>query len=341
MRRLVIFMIGILSLITISYASYKLLNSSKFQSVLIYDFNNGTDVFKLEYEDEFDDNFPNITATALPIKYLKARYYLQIDSIETAKKLIYRAIKDNPYISAPEALLAQIYLAEKNIDSALFYSKKAFYNISDNNRHRDTYFNVLKELNDSISLDSAFAKIKNINNEDHWYGYIIARNEINKKPQRNLVKILEEMQKKYPNTDTLKLQSMKRFVELGSSRYASALANSELAKIQFDKGNYVDAAKFYEVSITLDNEQYIYFENAAISYNNLKNYSKAEEYFNKVIYEFKTSDGKSEFFKGLMFLKNNNSISGCEYLERSARKNYVGGVSGLRAVAVYTQLCKN
>jgi hypothetical protein len=34
-----------------------------------------------------------------------------------------------------------------------------------------------------------------------------------------------------------------------------------------------------------------------------KNYSKAEEYFNKVIYDFKTLDGKSEFFKGLMLDK--------------------------------------
>ena len=341
MRRLAIFILGFLFLITLSYSSYKILNSSKYQAMLSYDFNNGTDVFKLEYENKFDDNFPNITATALPIKYLKARYYLEIDSIETAKKLIHESISVNPYISAPEALLASLYLVEKNIDSALFYSKKAFFAISDNNRHREVYFDVLKEINDSISLDSAFVKIKNKNSEDHWYGYILARNDINKKPQKNLIKIIEEMRERFPSTDTLKLNAIKRFVELGSNRYTSALANSELAKIEFEKNNYLDAAKLYEVAITIDDQQYIYFENAAIVYENLKNYSKAEEYFNKVIYEFKTSDGKSEFYKGLMLLKNNNVNSGCEYLEKSARKNYVGGVSGLRAVDVFRQICKN
>ena len=42
-----------------------------------------------------------------------------------------------------------------------------------------------------------------------------------------------------------------------------------------------------------------------------------------------------------MLLKNNNVNSGCEYLQKSAVKNYVGGVSGLRAVDVFRQICKN
>ena len=84
MRRLLIFIIGMFLLITLSIGSYKKLNSSHYQSILLYDFNNGTDLFKLE-DSKFDDNFPTLTATSLPLKYLKARYYLQIDSIETVK----------------------------------------------------------------------------------------------------------------------------------------------------------------------------------------------------------------------------------------------------------------
>ena len=77
-------MIGMCLLIILSIGSYKKLNSSHYQSVLLYDFNNGTDLFTLE-DSKFDDNFPTLTATALPIKFLKARYYLEIDSIEAAK----------------------------------------------------------------------------------------------------------------------------------------------------------------------------------------------------------------------------------------------------------------
>jgi tetratricopeptide (TPR) repeat protein len=340
MKKVFIFMIGMCLLIILSIGSYKKLNSSHYQSVLLYDFNNGTDLFTLE-DSKFDDNFPTLTATALPIKFLKARYYLEIDSIEAAKKLLHKSIEENRYIGSPEALLANIFLAEEEIDSALYYSKKAFYSLSNNNRHRDTYFRALKEINDSISLDSAFSKIKNINNEDHWYNYILTRNDINKKPNQNLLNLFDEMRIAFPLADTLKMNSIKRFIELGSTRYTSALAYSELAKIEFEKNNYSDAVKFYEISISLDDKQYVFFENAAISYDNLKNYSKAGEYFNKVIYDFKISDGKSEFYKGLMLIKNNNLNNGCEYLEKSAVKNYVGGVSGLRAVNVYRQLCKS
>ena len=340
MKKVLIFMIGMFLLITLSLGSYKKLNSSHYQAILLYDFNNGTDYFKLE-NSKLDDNFPTLTATALPLKYLKARYYLQIDSIEVAKKLIYKSIEENPYIGAPQALLAELYLAEKEIDSALLYSKEAFYSISDNNRHRDVYFRTLKEINDSISLDSAFVEIKNKNNDSHWYDYILIRNDINQKPSKYLLNLIEEMRTRFPQADTLKMNSIKRFLEIGSTRYTSALLNSALAKNEFDKNNFSNAVKFYETAISLDDKDYLYFENAAISYDNLKNYSKAEEYFNKVIYDFKTADGKSEFFKGLMLIKNNKLTSGCDYLAKSARKNYVGATTGLRAENVYNQLCRN
>ena len=69
-------------------------------------------------------------------------------------------------------------------------------------------------------------------------------------------------------------------------------------------------------------------------------FKKAEDYYNKVIYEFKTKDGKSEFFKGLMLIKNKNP-EGCKYLEISARKNYIGIESGLKAITVFRQLCQS
>ena len=162
MKKLILLVSGVLILATLSFGTYKKLISSKYQAYLLYDFNNNTRDININEFDNLDLNFPNITVTALPIKYLKARYYLEIDSVKTAKKLIYESIKDNPYIYAPEILLAQLFLSENKLDSALYYSKRAFYGLTNNNRHRDTYFDVLKELNDSIALDSAFIKIRKL-----------------------------------------------------------------------------------------------------------------------------------------------------------------------------------
>tara|TARA_B100001142_G_scaffold297778_1_gene320383 strand:- start:70 stop:1095 length:1026 start_codon:yes stop_codon:yes gene_type:complete len=340
MKKGILFVTVLLFLMTLSFGSYKKLDSSKYQAYLLYDFNSGTQYFNLDDFKKLDVNFPNITVTALPIKYLKARYYLNIDSVTTAKKLIYESIKDNPYIQAPQVLLAKLYLSENKLDSALYYSKNAFYGISNNNRHRDTYFDVLEELKDSISLDSAFIKIRKMKRGlEHWVDYILTRDEINTKPDIRLINIIDEMAVRFPNQDSIRLKGLKRMVELGGERYGSALIISERGNIEFANENYLEAVSLFESAISLDDQQYLYYENAAISYDNLENYTKAEEYFNKVIYDFKTKDGKSEFFKGLMLIKNNNQL-GCEYLEISAKKNYTGTKSRLRAVNVYRQLCQ-
>ena len=341
MKKLILLLIGVLFLMTLSLGSYKKLVSSRYQAYMLYDFNNDTRLFEFDNITKVDLNFPNISVTSLPIKYLAARYFVDKDSIETAKKLIYQSIKDNPYIYAPEALLARLYLSENKLDSALYYSKRAFYGLTNNNRHRDVYFDVLQVLKDTISLDSAFLKLKNINRSlEHWIDYVITRNEINSKPSAELLNILDEMSVKFPGQDTIRLQGIKRMVELEDNRYTRALYISELGNIEFQKENYKEAVKFYEAAINFDDQQYIYFENAAMSYDNLQEYTKAEEYFNKVIYEFKTKDGKSEFHKGLMLIKNSNSQLGCEYLATSARKNYIGVTSGLKATNVYLQLCQ-
>ncbi len=339
MKKLILLIIWLLFLISLSFGSYKKLNSNKYQAFLLYDFNNNANTFKLDDFEKLDLNFPNISVTALPIKYLKSTYYLGVDSVETAKKLLYQSIKENPYIYAPEILLAQIYLSENKLDSALYYSKKAFYGLNNNNRHRDTYFNVLSELNDSISLDSAFIKIRGADRGiDHWIDYILTRNEINTKPDKRLLNIIEEMAVKFPNQDTIRLNGIRRTVELGFTRFTSALYISERGNEEFKKENYSEAITFYELAISLDNQQYLFYENAAMAYDNLKEYSKAEEYFDKVIYHFKTNDGKSEFLKGLMLIKNNNQ-QGCKYLETAAKKNYIGVEGKLTAINVLRQLC--
>ena len=74
-------------------------------------------------------------------------------------------------------------------------------------------------------------------------------------------------------------------------------------------------------------------------YDNLNEYDKAIEYYDKVIYEFKTTDGKSEFLKGLLLVKTNKQEDGCNYLRISAQKNYKDPGSNIFAANVYSSLC--
>ena len=60
----------------------------------MYDFNNGSFIVPLEYIKSNSGNYPNVTITAIPIKYLQARYFEEIDSIEIAKRLYFESMSE-------------------------------------------------------------------------------------------------------------------------------------------------------------------------------------------------------------------------------------------------------
>ena len=126
-RLLTFLIIAILSLLILS--SYKVFESTNYQTTLLYDFNNGEYTLPYEiYSKKLDDNYPNLSVTTLPIKVLKARYFIQNDSLEYAKELLFDAIKVNPYLKSSEAILADIYFNEKNMIVLCSFLKMHFIN---------------------------------------------------------------------------------------------------------------------------------------------------------------------------------------------------------------------
>ena len=149
-------------LISTVFVNIKAYQSSSLQAYLLYDYNNDSYFVPYEIYNNLDYNFPNLTQTVLPIKILKARYLLNLDSVSQAKSLLFDARNVNPYIMAPEDMLARIYLKENNLDSAYLLSKLAFNKMPNVDIHRTTYFNVLRSYKDSINaesdLDNAFMR---------------------------------------------------------------------------------------------------------------------------------------------------------------------------------------
>lgn len=320
-----------------SIVSLKVLQSHSIQSFLMYDFNK--DVYNVVYDQfsGFNDNIPNITSTALPMKFLKARYYLKIDSIFKAKRLLRDAIKANPFIKAPEEMLARIFLNEKNYDSALYFSKEAFTKMPNANPHRSTYFTVLRHFNDSISLDNAFNIIREYNNPNHWYDYIYSKFKIS--PSHGQLSILaDEFKKKFPNEDFKTIKELLNFSGVGGEAYTISSLLSNIADEKFKEELYAEAASLYDKAIDFNKENYLLFENAAIAYDLSQNIEKATDYYNKVIYEYKSDDGRAEFYKGLMLMRNND-MKGCQYLKSSSQKKYIGKNTKISASNVYLGLC--
>ncbi len=320
------------------FYSVRVYQSHSIMSFLMYDFNN--DAYNVPYSmySDFNDVTPNLTSTALPLKMLKARYFINIDSLDTAKDLLYKAIKDNPYIKGPEQMLATIYFKEKKYDSALMFSEDAFLKMPNVNPHRATYFEVLRHFNDSLGLDRAFEIIKNTENTSNWYDYAYTRYKINPKDKNKVLGVIDDFKVKFPDVNKTIIDNLKRIVQLGSESYAFFEVYANAADELFTNEEYEKSADTYEKAIELSPDKYLLFENAAIAYDLSNQKENALKYYDKVINDFKPKDGRVEFYKGLMLIKNND-ISGCDYLKISSNKNYIGKNTEITAVSVYKGLC--
>lgn len=78
------------------------------------------------------------------------------NNLISAKQYVKSASKVNPHVYISEWLQGILYLNENQIDSALYYSKIAFYGWPKNINHYNSYVDVLEVKQDSISLIDAF-----------------------------------------------------------------------------------------------------------------------------------------------------------------------------------------
>ena len=346
MRSKDIFKIFIVAFLTASvFVNIKAYQSNSVQAFLIFDYNN--DTYRVPYEiyNKLDYNFPNLTQTTLPIKLLKARYLLKLDSISQAKSLLFDASKANPYVMAPENMLAEIYIKENNLDSAYLLSKLAFTKMPYVNLHRTTYFKVLRSLKDSIyaesDLDNAFMLLKNSSYpKKHWYDYIYSKSIITDSAEI-VIPIIKEFREKFPNEDPTTINVIENRIEIGSQAYTLFSVYSAIGDDYFKKEDYLNSSKYYEQAIDYNQDNYIIYENLAISYDLSDRTDKAIETYDKVINTFKTNNGRVEFYKGLLLVRLGENELGCNYLRKSSNKNYVGSNSKIRASEVFLSLCVN
>jgi len=319
------------------WCNYKLFESSLHQAYIMYDYNSATTYYPLDLVNEIDSDFPNVTLTTLPIKFLQARYYAAIDSTEQAKKMFRESmnININPYLTAGEGELANLYLKEEKYDSAYYYSKIAFDNIPNSNVHRHAYFEVLEYRKDTIELLNAFNKLKKYDNDNHWKEYMLKRYEIVGPGDKDVLETFDQYKSRFNLDNDESTNIFESILKVGDKNVVVSVAISLKADTLFQEKKYIQSAKLYELALEVDKNDYTFYENAAIAYNMAGEYDKAEFYFDKVINDFKPLNGKAEFYKGIMMIKLNDTDTGCILLKKAIDLQF----SGDSSVQVYNNFC--
>jgi tetratricopeptide (TPR) repeat protein len=194
---------------------------------------------------------------------------------------------------------------------------------------------------DTIELNKAFRLYIRYRDESYPYKiYLNAMVDLTSNNDQELIKIADAAIKKFP-ADTLNLKDIIRYRNILWNRNNSIPAkaikeivavNNEppvatievLAIAAYNKKDYTNAATLFIKASKLNPNNYTFYENAGLSFFNLKEYKKALPYFDLAINSNKAMNGKSELFKGLAFIVLGNKSGGCEWLQKAKEKNYPG-----------------
>ena len=270
-----------------------------------------------KFIDNLITDLPNLSATTIPIKAMKASYisYKEnptVEEINMAKKYLKEAIKDNPYIKIPEAELSKIYFLQQNSDSAIYYGKIAFEGLKKNPVHFAYYAAALASVGDTATIRRAY---ENMNYKDFLVDkiYLTAMTEIMDIDKTK--RITESVEYLSIDDDQYKVNIY--ILNHGRDNVFKAMEINKEAETYFSNQDFENAAKKFEEAIEFNPSESAFYENAGNSYMKIGDQILAQKFLKKAIDSFNTKKGKSEYLYGLSKLLSNEKREGCYYLAKS------------------------
>jgi len=302
------------------YISNQVYKSLKGQMFLLQDFNTNKYTVPLDQVDDIVPDIPNITVTTIPLKSVKARYFVNAKKYDKALALLEEGTSANPYLFYSELLKSQIYSAKGQLDSAKYYAREAFYGLPNNQLHSATYLNLISQTRDRKALEEAFETLTQKGDPNNWKNYLIlARNYFLPKDP-----ILLERAKKakslFPENNDIK--SLYNLITIGEQNIAKASEASSLGLNFFNQKDFKSAAAEFEKAIESNPLDYAHFENAASANYMISNFEKALEQIDVVVNTMNPLNGKCEYIKALILIRLGENIEACSYLNTSLKSGY-------------------
>ena len=321
----------ILSLPSI-YLNNTVYKSLKGQMFLLQDFNSNNYNIPLNQVDNIVPNIPNITVTTIPINSVKARYYVKAKKYGKALSLLDKGTGANPYLYYSEILKSQIFEEQGKLDSAKVYARKAFFGLPNNDLHTSRYINLINVTRDRNALEEAFELLTHKNKFNNWKNYLIIANSIYSPKDPLLIERAKKATEIFPNNNEIK--NLFTQIAIGTQKINQSISYSKTGLAYFNKGDYTNSAKQFELAIEANPLDYANFENAATSNYLNGNLEKAIDQIDVVINDLNPLNGKCEYIKALIYIKMGDPIGACPLLETSRDSGFS------QAETTFNQYCK-
>jgi O-antigen ligase/tetratricopeptide (TPR) repeat protein len=304
------------------YSHYRVLNSFIQQKVLMKDFNTSSLSVTSEEALSYESNYPNISITTLPLKALKATYFINSGKkeIETALRLASSGIKDNPYISFNEVLMARIY-AEMGIkDSSKHYAKQAYYMMPSVELNVASYLPFVKSDKDTVELYKMKNALLKSNSRFIWGEYLKtvrslkdSLSDIDKK----LIKIALDRFPDYPLAQSFNLTK-----EYSINQLKKVNKIAKRAEVYFNEKNYSMASKLFSEAYEIIPNESSYLENQARSAMYSKKYKESIDLFKALVKNHKDNTGLPEYYMSAMYYTLGEQDESCQILRIAIKKGY-------------------
>lgn len=338
-------MITILILLPATYITYLTYISLKGQLRVVPDLKNEPMSIPLAEVKTMFPPIPNLTSSSQPIEAILGRYYSENKQYDEALRLLRKSIPYNPHIYYSQFLMANVFFNTNQMDSAKYYAELAYYNKPRANTYYQTLVAVHAKRRDTAGVAKAFRTYTKYRNDPFaWNLYLMGMLNAQQRATTELLKLsdsaltLFDPKGNRPANEADYANLLKRKQEITSNlNFSGAVGNSveqNAATLQkatqtynegvaaFAKQDYQTAAAKFVRAAEINAFNYAIYENAGVSYFNLKQYRRAIYYFDKVIALKITNDGKSEFFKGVSHINLGEKEVGCQTLQISKSKNY-------------------
>ena len=274
-----------------------------------------------EFVDEIITDFPNLTLTAIPLKIIKANYFLYNDSVGEGMKLIDEVIKEksNPYIMLPEVIKAKYYNALGDTDSSTFYAKKAFYGLPKNPFHFAELSKSLIQKGQVDSVVTYFKKIRNPYQADIYRLFMAAllpniesldvetKNFVDEVALEG-IKLSANNKEEYNN-----LLRLTAFMILHGRDAVQQMLDLESTGAELLNSNkWLEALEIYNRLDKIISTNYIFKENIALASFNIKDYDKVIKITNEIEELNHILNESQQFMLGISLWQTDLKGVGCE-----------------------------
>ena len=324
-------LIGIMPSIYVHKLTYDSLKIQKFVMGEV----NADPVMKTEDVEKLP-SIPDMSSSTLPLKAMIARYYIRDKNYDEALRLLKESDNVNPHLYYNDFLRTAIYAAKNNFDSALYSSKKAFYNWPNATSYYKNLIFAASKKKDSTEIKKAFNLIvDHFNTPFTWNNYLLGMYEVKGSADANLNNMLDSAIKMFPNDVATFNQTKALFSRTFKDANNKNVNDYTTEGLQaFQKGQYVKAASCYTSAFKLDPTNYTHAENVGICYYTAQKYTDAIEYFKKSIAVGSSTTGKSEYYLGMSYIATSKKLEACNALQLANAKKYPD------AAAAITNNCK-